>query len=147
MSVRFVVPGPPQPWQRPRFNRATGSVFTAPGPRSYSETIKVYALEAMRAACIQAMIEGPIYVAMTAYFPVPASFSRKKTADALAGRIAPPRGDLDQFVKILLDAMNRVVFADDRQVTTLRARKQYSGSGGYLSVEVMSDLVFEDAPG
>lgn len=40
-------------------------------------------------------------------------------------KLKTPRGDLDNFVKSSLDALNKVLFDDDRQVSLLVAKKQF----------------------
>ena len=57
--------------------------------------------------------------------------SKKKLADALQGVILPAkRPDLDNYVKMVLDACESVVYIDDKQVVRLRASKVYGETPG-----------------
>jgi len=57
---------------------------------------------------------------------IPKSFTKKKRATALLQRIFPINADLDNCVKAILDGMNRVIYADDRQVMSISASRQYA---------------------
>ena len=68
-------------------------------------------------------------VSIAVYMRCPQSFSRKKKEAALELQIMPCRKpDLDNIAKIYLDAMNGVVYPDDRMVTSLTVMKVFSDS-------------------
>jgi len=70
---------------------------------------------------------GALGVIIKVYLPVPSSMSQKKTAQALAGQLAPTtRPDLDNYCKSVLDALSGVVWVDDSQVVELHMAKLYS---------------------
>ena len=76
----------------------------------------------------QPVLDGPLTVNVEARFPVPASWSRRKRAAALAGEVFPTgRPDMDNVVKTL-DALNWVVWKDDAQIVTMCVSKRYSES-------------------
>jgi Holliday junction resolvase RusA-like endonuclease len=57
---------------------------------------------------------------------VPASWSGKRQAAALAGYIRPTsRPDTDNYVKAALDAINGIAITDDSLVVELAAWKRY----------------------
>ena len=59
-------------------------------------------------------------------FAVPASWSKRKTAAALAGEIRhTTTPDADNLAKLVEDAMNGIFWADDSQVWALSAVKGY----------------------
>jgi Holliday junction resolvase RusA-like endonuclease len=62
---------------------------------------------------------------------IPASWSKKKQAQALAGTIYPTtKPDLDNCIKSVFDAMNGVVYKDDSQVVTSVVKKRYREAPG-----------------
>ena len=66
-------------------------------------------------------------IRVTFYLPIPKSFSKKKTKEALEGALYPTkRPDVDNYLKFVLDCCNSVLFRDDSQVVTLIGRKRYS---------------------
>ena len=71
-------------------------------------------------------LDGPLSVTVEALFPIPVSWSRRQYDRALAGAVLPTgRPDVDNILK-MLDALNGVVFADDKQITSALVRKRYS---------------------
>ena len=66
-------------------------------------------------------------VRIYAYYKIPKSTSKKKRAEMLEGRIFPTiKPDADNVAKIILDALNGVVYEDDKQVVGLLTLKRYS---------------------
>ena len=60
---------------------------------------------------------------------IPKSFSKKKQDLAAGGFIRPTvKPDCDNIAKNIDDAMNGIVFPDDKQIVTLVIRKWYSNS-------------------
>jgi len=57
---------------------------------------------------------------------VPASWSKRKTADAITGGIRPTsRPDTDNYIKSALDAINSIVIADDSLAIEIHAKKKF----------------------
>src|SRR5690606_194541 len=80
----------------------------------------------MKAARI-GMMEGPLRMTMRVDLPIPSSWSKRKQQQALIGELRPcVKPDIDNFVKAALDALNGVVFADDKQVVRVEAEKRYA---------------------
>ena len=72
---------------------------------------------------------GPIELEILAYLPVPHSWGKARRAAALTGRIRPTRTpDWDNIGKSISDALNKIVFHDDRQVVTAHVWKYYGES-------------------
>ena len=71
-----------------------------------------------------------VQVAVEIAVTIPASWSKRRRAEALAGRVRPTtRPDVDNVVKLICDALSRVVFHDDRQVVEVVAAKHYASAG------------------
>ena len=45
-------------------------------------------------------------------------------------------GDVDNYAKMVLDALHNIVYVDDRQVISLKVEKVFCGSGGEPRTEV-----------
>jgi Holliday junction resolvase RusA-like endonuclease len=119
------LPGPPRGKGRPRFVRATGHVYTPDETRRYEQALRDQALIAMGA---EPPVNGPLAVYVEALFPIPASWSLRQHDRALAGAILPTgRPDVDNLLKIL-DALNGVVWFDDKQIVTATIKKRYSNN-------------------
>ena len=64
---------------------------------------------------------------VSVYRSIPRSWSKKKTAAALAGKVWPLSvPDLSNYAKAAEDGLNKVVFRDDSLIVELAARKLYS---------------------
>ncbi len=119
----FEIPGTPVAKMRPRFTR-NGYAYTAAPTRAYerhvAETAQLAMLTAKRKTTTAA-----VSVALSLYFPIPESWSKKKKALALTGEVIPTSVDIDNVAKSILDGCNGVVFNDDGQVVELYVSKRY----------------------
>lgn len=130
--VVIELPGIPKGKGRPRFSRALGVAYTPEPTRSYEGALKFAARQAMGD---RLPLEGPLAVYMEARMPIPASWSKAKRAAALSGELLPEtKPDADNLLKVL-DALNQVVFVDDKQAADCRVVKVYSDRPG-LRIEV-----------
>lgn len=115
--------GGPKGKGRPRFSRATGHTYTDAKTRSYEGALRFASQEAMAG---RLPMEGPLKVVVRAYLPIAESWSKKKRADAIAGRVQPTvKPDADNLIKVL-DALNEVVWRDDKQIVHATIIKAYA---------------------
>jgi Holliday junction resolvase RusA-like endonuclease len=129
--IRIVVPGPPKALERNRHRivkKRDGSQFVAnylpAKSRAEQSSIRKFAWEAMGN---KQPIDGAADLRVVAYMPVPASWSSKKRASALADRILPTgRPDFDNIVKNVCDAFKEIVWRDDTLVTDAAVFLRYS---------------------
>jgi Holliday junction resolvase RusA-like endonuclease len=107
--------------QRPRLGK--GVVYTPAETTAYEKQLKWLGKIAMSN---RKPLEGPISVIVQAGYPIPASWSQRKRAEAARGEILPVvKPDLDNIAKTL-DGLNEVVWKDDAQIVSLLVRKHYS---------------------
>lgn len=91
---------------------------------------------------------GKVLVDCVFYAPVPKSWPKAKRQQALEGKLAyTSRPDIDNLVKLVLDALNGVAYTDDAQIVKLRAKKLYSGAypEGATVVTIYGEERQEDA--
>lgn len=127
-AVAFVIPGTPVGKGRPKFARRGTFVttYTPEKTASYENLVKVKAQEAMRG---RPMIEGAVAVVVRLLVTPPASWSQKKQRAALEGNVFPTsKPDADNCIKGIFDAMNEIVFRDDKQVVDLVVSKRYAAT-------------------
>lgn len=125
-AVDFVIPGPPVGKGRPRFAKRGKfvSTYTPEKTASYENLVKIKAQEAMRG---RSPLDGPVALELMLSVMPPASWSKKKKADALSGAVMPTsKPDIDNVLKGICDAMNEIVWIDDKQVCDVRIIKRYS---------------------
>lgn len=122
-QVNFVLLGEPVGKQRPRFTRM-GHVYTAKKTLDYEKQIMQMAWVAMKNARLQPTYNG-VSLELTAYAPVPKSWSKARREAALLGAERPKKPDIDNILKAVMDGLNGVVYYDDQQVHSITARKMY----------------------
>jgi Holliday junction resolvase RusA-like endonuclease len=130
-SVR--VEGAPVPKGRPRVTK-TGHVYT-PGPtRVYEIAIQLATRAAMKG---RKPTEQPVVVHVAAIFEPPASLSKKKKRELIAGEVHAIKPDLDNLVKAALDGISgeTMAIANDSQITEICAFKRY-GDRACLMIDV-----------
>lgn len=124
--VEFMVTGPPKGKGRPRFTRATGHAYTPEATRNYEAVLRLVAQRAMEG---RIPFAGPVRLEVTATFDVPASWSKRKRVAALGGLLLPTvKPDHDNIAK-LTDALNGVVWLDDKQIVESFICKVYGPTG------------------
>lgn len=125
-AIAFVIPGTPVGKGRPKFARrgAFVTTYTPEKTASYENLVKVKAEEAMRGRTI---IDGAVAVQICLFVTPPASWSLKKQRAALEHVTMPTsKPDVDNVIKGIFDAMNEIVFRDDKQVVDLSVQKRYA---------------------
>lgn len=119
-EVNIRLDGVPIGKGRPRFGN--GRTYTPEKTRAYEEALAWEAVRAMRGRDV---LTDALVVDVEARMPVPVSWSKAKRADALAGRLHPTSTpDLDNILKCL-DALNGVVFLDDKQIVSALVWKRF----------------------
>jgi Holliday junction resolvase RusA-like endonuclease len=116
--------GEPVAWARTRLG-LRGIPFTPKAQRNNAATLRLAAQDAMDG---RSPLDCALRIDLSAEFGIPASWSKKRVAAAIAGAIRPTkRPDLSNIIKQVEDALNGVVFRDDALIVEYgRIRKVYS---------------------
>lgn len=120
--IEFTIPGKVIGKGRPHFVKKTGVAITPQQTRGYESLIRDVALPLMGGG---QPWDGCVYVRIVAKYKIPKSWSKKDRQLAIDGKVPPKKPDVDNVVKIVLDALNRVVYLDDTQVTQCNVRKMW----------------------
>ena len=134
VSVKFLVEGKPQGKGRPRFSMKTKRVYTPEKTVHYERQIReAYSKAGGKLFPEQCYIK----VMVDAYFKIPKSYTKGKRL-ACAYNINRPdkKPDTDNILKIIMDALNKVAYSDDKQVVEVICRKWYSNSTGFLKIRI-----------
>jgi Holliday junction resolvase RusA-like endonuclease len=110
---------------RPRFARRGNyvSTYTDKITASYENLIKLSFINAGGE-----IINKPngVSISITAAFLPPASLSEKKKRSCLSGETAHIKTpDIDNVLKVVMDALNKVAYEDDSQVCSVDLTKVY----------------------
>ena len=124
MIYEFEVPGKIIGKGRPRLNSYTGSVYTPTRTKDYETLVEQYFL--LKYPRFKPF-EGRVQVEISALFEIPKSTKKADRELMLENKINPTKKpDIDNIVKIILDAMNGIAFKDDTQITKLNVEKIYA---------------------
>jgi Holliday junction resolvase RusA-like endonuclease len=124
--ISFEIPGCPVAKGRARaFKRGNYIAHYTPEKTvNYENLVKMVAMQDMKG---KQLISGPISMVISLFFQIPESWSNKKRLSALNGTVRPTvKPDLDNCVKSLCDAINGIVWHDDKQVVEVTVKKFYS---------------------
>jgi Holliday junction resolvase RusA-like endonuclease len=121
----ITIPGVMRGKQRPRISARGGFA------RAYTPAQTVNAEAWVKQCCVDQVgspcLEGALSVRISINVGVPVSWSKKKRAQAFDRTIQPTgKPDIDNTVKLVMDALNGVLWRDDAQVVELTVRKSYA---------------------
>ncbi len=137
MTVTFTIPGEPVPQMRPRVvqNKYTHHIhaYTPDKCAVYAERVRLYALRHLENTEFQ-RLTGPLEVFMTFYRSKPKSASKRDVFPVT-------RPDLSNYVKLVEDALNGLIWVDDSQIVISTLRKMYAeGSEEARTVVSISEV-------
>jgi Holliday junction resolvase RusA-like endonuclease len=119
-SVRFFVDGKPVPKGRPRVTQH--GTYTPKSTRAYETAVRT----AWEREGVMPFAEGEaLELDVVAYFPIPKGTPKKRRAEMVA-KPYTKRGDLDNIVKAVMDALNGYAYPDDAAIWNIAARKRYT---------------------
>lgn len=114
--ITIEIPGKPTTKQRPRFGQ--GRAYKPQKEKMLEAIFKAIALEHLQAQGLTKPISSEyiITLSMIFVFPIPKSYSKKKTQAIVKSNQYVSTPDLDNLIKFVKDALNGVLYEDDRQV-------------------------------
>lgn len=125
--MKLVITGDPVAAGRPRFSSRGGFVkaYDPKKSRDYKKMIKKQAMQQLPSD--YEPFAFPIDVDIKVYRPIQKSVSKKEYARRLSNDVRPiVKPDADNYIKIILDGLNGLVWLDDNQITDVAAHKYYS---------------------
>ena len=125
-EVNFTIPGKAQAKQRPKFNRFSGRAYTPKQTVEYENWVKDCYFRSI-GSIDNKPTDKPLKVAITMYVEIPQSKSKKQKEKMLTGEIKPiVKPDVDNVAKSILDALNGIIYLDDKQIIKLNIEKIYA---------------------
>lgn len=120
----FEVKGKPQAKQRPRFSRY-GKVYTPSQTHNYENWIKLCFINKYPNFKI---LSGAIDVNIVIFKSIPEKSTSKAKKEEMLNNIIKPtkKPDIDNVVKSVFDALNKIAYKDDSQICSLSVKKVYA---------------------
>lgn len=142
-TVIFAVYGDPRGKARPRFDSRHRRTFTPKATQDYEKKIREAYLQEARQYEMEedsvspSLLQGPLYMVITAGFRIPKSASKIRRAKMIDGQIRPTKvPDVDNIAKIVQDALNGYAYKDDAQIVQLLVDKHYTKEDPYVAVMI-----------
>lgn len=131
--IQFIVPAVPVPQPRARATAINGRARMYEAKRShpihdFKASVRMAAVAVHRGA----PIEGPIRLFARFVLPRPKN-TPKKDRDR---KPHTKRGDVDNFLKAVMDALNEVLWLDDAQIYLAECRKMVASANESPHVEI-----------
>lgn len=136
MTIVFSIPGPPKGKQRARYGDR--HAYTPEQTVNYEALVKLTAAKAMREAGAK-LTTGAVHMHIVADMPMPESWSQRKR-NAMLHKPAIRTPDWDNIGKIISDALNWVMYRDDRQVYYASVERYWAEKAG-VTVSVHTEEV------
>ena len=136
MQIEFTIEGKVKPKQSFRYTRF-GHKYTPRDVKQYARDIQ-YSFYAKYPKWLPSMFfEKPLRAEIEVFIKMPQSFSKIKKQRAIAGEIRPLiKPDVDNCTKNIFDALNGIVYLDDKQIVELSVKKFYSETE-FVKVRIM----------
>jgi Holliday junction resolvase RusA-like endonuclease len=129
--MKFKIYLDPVPKGRPRFNSRTMTTFTPPSTKNFQKALRNQIFLLMRVEKESLPVYGkgiPLSLDIDFVYRRPKRLCRKMDPEGYI--YMPTSSDLDNLEKSVMDALNNVLWHDDRQIVELNSRKFHSPKGG-----------------
>lgn len=128
MRIEFEIQGKVKAKQSVKFTN-NQIKYTPSDIKEYANWVRLCFMNKYPAWNIQNFADKPLKAIIDVYMPIPKSFSKKKYERALNDEIRPTvKPDCDNIAKNINDALNGIVYPDDKQIVSLTVNKIYSDS-------------------
>ncbi|MDE5763773.1 MAG: RusA family crossover junction endodeoxyribonuclease [Ruminococcus sp.] len=135
-KVKFTVHGEPVGKQRPKFSRRGNHVHTYTPDKTVNYENLIRLEYSSQCGDFSFPKDTGIRMNIEAYFSIPKSASRKKSALMLDKQIRPTKKpDSDNIIKIIADSLNGIAYHDDSQIVSCMFDKYY-GSQACVTVSI-----------
>lgn len=130
MNTAFTIDGKPQGKARARtfYNPRLGRTqsVTPENTVLYENLVKQSFIQQSNEDC-RWFNKEPLAMCITAYYPIPASTTKKDRQLIATGKLLPTKKpDVDNVAKVICDALNGVAYGDDTQIIKLVVLKAYT---------------------
>ncbi len=134
----FTVDGKPQGKARPRFNSYSGTVYTPKNTLDYEQLIRyMFFVNGGKKFGADSFIK----IIVTAYMSIPKRATKDFKSKCLKGIQKPVnKPDVDNILKVVMDALNGIAYDDDKQVVEAICKKEYSSGKPFIQVELMESV-------
>lgn len=135
MEIKFTINATPVGKGRPRVTMH--GTYTPKKTQEYERYVESCFI---RSGAFPAPPDKPLFCVVCGQFPVPISYTKKLRRE-LPGEYYTKKPDADNILKAILDALNKVAYADDSQIATVFCTKKYTGTDNGCALVMLTDDV------
>ena len=122
--IHIKIFGEPVAKGRPKFRKMGKFVQTYTPTKTMKEEKRLK--EALKSFYDKAPLSGPLAVDLHFSFGIPKSYTKKRIKEIESnGYYHTNKPDCDNLAKLVLDAMNGIIYEDDKQIYSLHIVKKY----------------------
>ena len=115
----YILQGDPIPLLRARYSSRTGTIYNSQKTRQIVDQINL-----QQQHFGKPFFEGPLYVDIVFYMPIPKNISLNKK-QKISGSYHLVRSDIDNLTKYIFDVAQSVLFKNDCSISKITAQKIY----------------------
>lgn len=140
--IRFTVLGKPMGQPRARMTTISGHArqYDPKAAVDYKSWVRNCCMQALAAEGIDAARQLPEYgmdIRISCVFDIPKSFTKKQRLAIDQGVLRPTvKPDADNAAKIVMDALNGILYRDDKDVVSLSVVKRYASKDEVAHVAI-----------
>ena len=127
-SLVFVIDAKAIPQDRPRACHKNGITWAYKTKRNkdFEKYIADQVIGVMDSKGVNMIADIPVYLGVEVKKSIPKSWTKKKAQAALNGEILPTsKPDASNYYKLIEDALNGILYADDSQIVAQQSSKIY----------------------
>jgi len=116
------------PQDRPRACHRNGITWAYKTKRNkdFEKYIADRVMAAMDSQGVSLIVDTPVYLSVEVKKSIPKSWTKEKAKKALNGDILPTsKPDSSNYYKLIEDALNGILYADDSQIVEQQSSKSY----------------------
>jgi len=126
--MKITVPIEAKPKERPR--KGKYGMYTPRTTSKLEDTIRYFASKE-----IDKPLEGAVSITIKFYIKRPKRLIWKKKP--MSPMLCDKRPDIDNYIKLVTDALNGLAYRDDGQIAIIHAEKWYCGGGDFPRIDIV----------
>jgi len=127
--LEYIIDGDPKPQKRHRYRRTSGRIISYDPSQRDKQALAKQLASSMAST---SLFTGPVRLMITFYFRRPKTHYRQGKFSHILKKTAPHNHtsspDIDNLLKFVMDAGNKIIWNDDSQVEGIFASKTYTNS-------------------
>ena len=124
--MELTIKGTPVAMQRHRTNKRFGHNYLPKKSKDFKKLIQNEYVKKYKVKPFFNSKEDEYYLNLNTYVKIPKSYTKKRRKEIIEKGLRPnKKPDIDNYLKIVMDALNEYAYIDDAQITSIKVDKNY----------------------